>query len=159
MWTDHCLQSGDSGFPPSLKKESTDTIIQKGTNQFVDAYSAFMDNTQTLKTSLDADLASRGITKLYVAGIATDVCVQWTVTDALASSTASYEVFVISDATAPVLGNMANFNASIDTMSAAGATVMSAADVLASDCPPTAASIAMTSTSRPTAAFIGVVFY
>ena len=92
MWTDHCLQTGDSGFPPTLDKRAGDFTVQKGTNLYVDAYSGFMDNTQTLKTELDKHLQDKGITKLYVAGIATDVCVQWTVTDALGSNTAAYEV-------------------------------------------------------------------
>jgi len=30
MWTDHCLQSGDSTYPPSLLKYSTDLVVQKG---------------------------------------------------------------------------------------------------------------------------------
>lgn len=158
MWTDHCSQTGDSGFPPTLDKLSTDTVIQKGTNQFVDAYSAFMDNTQTLKTSLDTMLIEKGVTKLYIVGIATDVCVQWTVTDALGSSTANYEVIVVKDATAPVLGNMANFNASIETMIGAGATVMSTADVLCHECSGSESDMTMIS-SRPTAALIGVVLY
>jgi nicotinamidase-related amidase len=156
MWPDHCLQSGDSGFPPTLYKDPTDTVIQKGTNQFVDAYSAFMDNTQTLKTSLDSMLMGKGINRLYIVGIATDVCVQWTVTDALGNSTANYEVIVVSDATAPVLGNMAKFNASIATMIGAGATVMSTADVLAAEC---SLSDMATISSRPTTVLIGVVLY
>merc|ERR1719324_489578 len=82
MWTDHCLQTGDSTFPPSLSKESTDVIVQKGGNLYVDAYSAFMDNTQNFKTSLDQTLQSAGIDTLYIAGIATDVCVLATVRDA-----------------------------------------------------------------------------
>jgi len=76
MWTDHCLQTGDSTFPPSLVTKPTDIIVQKGTNTYVDAYSAFMDNSGNLKTSLDATLQANAVDTLYVAGIATDVCVK-----------------------------------------------------------------------------------
>ena len=105
MWTDHCLQDGDSTFPPSLTTEASDVVVQKGTNKYVDANSAFVDNTQTLRTSLGSTLEEHGIDTLYVAGIATDVCVKWTVIDALA---AHYSVKVIRDATAAVLGDQAN---------------------------------------------------
>lgn len=134
MWTDHCLQTGDSDFPPSLDKRDSDTVVQKGLSKYVDAYSAFMDNTQTLKTSLDSILQSKGITKLFIAGIATDVCVRWTVTDALGSNTAAYDVTLIKDATAAVLGNQENFNAAIGSMAAAGAKIVTTDDMLSMQC-------------------------
>lgn len=134
MWTDHCLQTGDSGFPSALDKRENDTVVQKGANQFVDAYSGFMDNTQTLKTALDDILKQKQVTTLFVVGIATDVCVQWTVTDALGFNTADYSVTVIKDATAAVQGDVANYNAAIDTMAAAGATIATTDDVLSMQC-------------------------
>ncbi|CAK0839015.1 unnamed protein product [Prorocentrum cordatum] len=133
MWTDHCLQTGDSGFPPSLMTASTDIVVQKGMNQYVDAYSAFMDNTKTLKTTLDTTLQSLGIDTIYVAGIATDVCVRWTVEDALTFG--NYDVKVITDATEAVLGSEANFDSALAAMVSAGATSLTAADVLAMECP------------------------
>jgi len=135
MWTDHCLQSGDSTFPPMLDKRAGDTVVQKGGNQYVDAYSAFMDNTASLKTDLDATLASKGVTTIYVAGIATDVCVQWSVRDALSSKTSNYKVKVIKDATAAVLGNMDNYNAAVKFMEDQGAEVVTSTDILAMSCP------------------------
>lgn len=135
MWTDHCMQDGDSDFPTSLDKRDGDTVVQKGLNKYVDAYSAFMDNTQTLRTSLDGILQGKGITKLFIAGIATDVCVRWTVTDALGSKTAAYDVTVIKDATAAVLGNEANFNAAMGIMAEAGAKIVTTDDVLSMQCP------------------------
>lgn len=134
MWTDHCLQSGDSTFPPTLDKRPEDTVVQKGMNQCVDAYSAFMDNTANLKTELEATLRAKDVDTLYVAGIATDVCVKWTVNDALGNLTHSYTVNVITDATAGVLGNQVEFNSAIAFMEAAGATLVTTADVLAMSC-------------------------
>lgn len=138
MWTDHCLQTGDSTFPPSLSKESTDVIVQKGGNRYVDAYSAFADNTQNLKTSLDQTLQSAGIDTLYIAGIATDVCVLATARDALSSMTGAYTVKVITDATAAVQGNQANYDAALAEMTTLGATMITTADVLSESCPPSA---------------------
>lgn len=138
MWTDHCLQSGDSTFPPSLDKRAGDEVIQKGMNQYVDAYSAFMDNTKNLKTVLDAELVKDGIDTLYIAGIATDVCVLETVRDALNSKTSNYAVNVIKDATAAVQGSPANYDSAIKSMEDAGATLYTTEQILAMDCPATA---------------------
>lgn len=139
MWTDHCLQNGDSTFPPSLTKSANDIIMQKGSKRFVDAYSTFMDNTQTLKTTLDSVLQSQGVDQLYVAGIATDVCVKWSALDALGPKTGNYKVTVIADATAAVLGDKANFHAAIAAMKSQGATIVNTSDVLRMACPPTVA--------------------
>lgn len=134
MWTDHCLQDGDSTFPPSLSKNAEDFVVRKGLNRYVDAYSAFMDNTQSLKTALDDELESRNITTLYVVGIATDVCVHATVRDALGANTGNYTVYVVQDATAAVLGDETNFNASVEAMEGMGATLVTTSQVLDMPC-------------------------
>lgn len=134
MWTDHCLQTGDSTFPPGLNMGSNPKIVQKGGNQFVDAYSGFMDNTGSVKTQLDSELKAMGITEVFVVGIATDVCVKWSVRDALAES---YEVTLVKDATAAVLGSQPNFDAAVSFMGTEGATVKTVAEVLAMQCPTT----------------------
>jgi len=135
MWTDHCLQTGDSTFPPSLVRDDNDLIVQKGSNLYVDAYSGFMDNTQNLKTELDSVLQTKGITSLYIAGIATDVCVMATVRDAFHSKTGTYAVKVIKDATAAVQGSQANFDKAIQDMIGFGAEMITTADVLNMACP------------------------
>jgi nicotinamidase/pyrazinamidase len=131
MWTNHCKQDGDSNFPPTLYTEDTDIVVQKGTNQYVDAYSAFMDNTRKLNTPLDSILAEKGITTVYIAGIATDFCVYYSTIDALGLG---YKVNLILDATRGI-ANETVASATAD-MIAKGATVVSTADVLAMDCPP-----------------------
>lgn len=139
LWKDHCLQSGDSTFAANLTSATTDTVVQKGTNKFVDAYSAFMDNSQFLKTPLDAALQTAGIDTLYIAGIATDVCVKWTVRDALGSKTGNYTVKVIGDASAGIYAGTGVADvATMNTWFAdQGATVVSTAEVLAMECPAT----------------------
>jgi len=135
MWTDHCLQTGDSTFPPSLDKRTEDLVVQKGKNQFVDAYSGFMDNTQNVKTELDSKLQEKGITHLYVVGIATDVCVRWSVRDALDAKTGSYQVTIISDAMAPVMGDYSNHWDAIKSMVDEGAINTTTAEILEMSCP------------------------
>lgn len=138
MWTDHCLQTGDSTFPPSLNMGASPKIVQKGSNQFVDAYSGFQDNSGVVKTQLDTELKALGIKKLVIVGIATDVCVKWSVRDALAES---YEVTIVKDVTAAVLGDQANFDAAVTFMGTEGATVKTVAEMLAMECPAPEASM------------------
>jgi nicotinamidase-related amidase len=138
MWPDHCV--GDSKLAQNMKQVENMEVIKKGQNQYVDAYSAFADNTKYYKTHLDETLKGGGIKKIYVVGVATDVCVKETVLDALNSTTTSgYEVVVVTDATAAVwVYSDANQDArqkrAFDEMKQRGASLMSTAEVLAS-CP------------------------
>merc|ERR1712217_456622 len=92
LWPDHCgswdnsagdNDTNDADFVSTLELTGDEHIIRKGTNQLVDAYSAFMDNTKNLMTELHEELQEKDIDTLYVAGIATDFCVSWTMTDAV----------------------------------------------------------------------------
>ena len=49
--------------------------IYKGTNPEVDSYSVFWDNKKMSDTTLHAQLVQKGITDVYVCGVAYDVCV------------------------------------------------------------------------------------
>ncbi|MCE3225314.1 MAG: pncA [Nitrospira sp.] len=61
--------------PSSILPAST-IVISKGTDPEREAYSGFQD------TSLHQHLQSRGITRVFVGGLATDYCVLQTVRDA-----------------------------------------------------------------------------
>jgi len=147
MWTDHCLSTGDSGFPDDLDMGSNPQVFKKGVNQFVDAYSAFKDNSKQVETELNAELTSKQIKKLVVVGIATDVCVKESVLDAIDYG---YEVTVVKDATAAVMGNVDWFNAAIERMKDKGATIKTVADILAENCPDDGA-------TTPTLGFLAIL--
>jgi nicotinamidase/pyrazinamidase len=133
MWTDHCLSTGDATFPPELDRREGDLTVRKGIHQFVDAYSAFLDNTKSLKTELDDKLKEMGITNLVLTGIATDVCVNASVHDAI---DLNYTVSLISDASVAVLGpSDPNHGVSVQQMKQYGATIRTMAEVLAMQCP------------------------
>jgi len=138
LWTDHCLQDGDSGFATGLVTSSEDIVVQKGTNKYVDAYSAFMDNAKVHKTALDDTLKANGIDTLYITGIATDFCVSWTAQDAV---DLGYDTSVILDATAAIGLDNGDGTTSVDTalaeFTAKGVKIVNAADVLGIACPPT----------------------
>jgi nicotinamidase/pyrazinamidase len=62
-------------FDSKLKIVEQSLIVRKGTQADVDSYSAFFDNCKLTKTQLDDELKQRGISDLYICGLATDVCV------------------------------------------------------------------------------------
>lgn len=77
-WPVHCVQdTPGAAFHPRMNLPDSAVRVSKGTAFDTDAYSAF-DGTQ-----LDSYLKRHGITRLYVAGLALDVCVKATTADAL----------------------------------------------------------------------------
>jgi len=83
LWPTHCVMgSQGAALHPELDVPHASVIIRKGSNQAVDSYSAFLEADRTTKTGLHGYLAERGITDLYICGLATDYCVAWSAEDA-----------------------------------------------------------------------------
>lgn len=104
LCADHCV-AGTPGavLHPQLPQESIDVIVRKGTHRDVDSYSAFRNNWdeagRRLPTGLAGLLREKGVSDVYVAGLARDVCVKWTAEDAADLGLATT---VIWDLTRPV---------------------------------------------------------
>ncbi|MEW2914914.1 bifunctional nicotinamidase/pyrazinamidase [Leisingera sp. JC11] len=82
LWPDHCVQGTDgAAFHKDLRTDG-DLIIRKGFRAEIDSYSGFFENDRTTPTGLEGYLRSRGITRLTLAGLATDFCVAFTALDA-----------------------------------------------------------------------------
>lgn len=83
LWPDHCVQ-GTSGaeFHPDLDLTKAELIIRKGFRSAIDSYSAFFENDRETPTGLGGYLRERGMTKLTLAGLATDFCVAFSALDA-----------------------------------------------------------------------------
>src|SRR4051794_14951025 len=96
LWPDHCVQGTDGA---SLSKDlaipQAELILRKGFHNDVDSYSAFTEADGKTSTGLAAYLKARGISQVFVAGLATDFCVAWTALDARKSG---LETYVIEDA-------------------------------------------------------------
>ena len=84
LWPDHCVQ-GSSGAELSraLRTDLVDLVVRKGTDPRTDSYSAFFDTGRRRSTQLEARLRGEGVRDLFIAGLATDYCVLWTVRDAV----------------------------------------------------------------------------
>ena len=112
-WPRHCVQHSEgAGFPPDLRLPENAVIISKGTDSDRDAYSAFD------QTPLAELLKQRGVRRIWVGGLALDVCVRSTVLDAIESG---FQTYVIRNATKPI-DEQGGRNA-LDEMRRAGAAI------------------------------------
>ena len=83
LWPDHCVQgSSGAAFHPDLDWTRAEMVIRKGFRRHIDSYSAFFENDRTTPTGLGGALRDRGITDLYMVGLATDFCVAFSALDA-----------------------------------------------------------------------------
>ncbi|MEA2043273.1 MAG: bifunctional nicotinamidase/pyrazinamidase [Bacteroidota bacterium] len=84
MWPDHCIQgTKGSEFHPELNTHPIAAIFRKGMDVEVDSYSGFYDNNKANSTGLSGFLQEKGAKDLYFCGLAADVCVYFTLKDAL----------------------------------------------------------------------------
>jgi nicotinamidase/pyrazinamidase len=100
LWPDHCLQhSTGADFHPALDVPQVELILRKGFRPEIDSYSAFLENDHTTPTGLAGYLRERGITRIYLCGLAYDFCVRFSAIDGKAFG---FETIVIEDATRSV---------------------------------------------------------
>ena len=83
MWPTHCVQNSDGAkFAEGLVVPKGAHIIDKGVDSNIDSYSAFFDNGGVRATGLGELLKDKGVTEVYILGLATDYCVKFTALDA-----------------------------------------------------------------------------
>jgi nicotinamidase/pyrazinamidase len=96
LWPEHCVQStGGAEFHDALDIPHAGLVLRKGMNRTIDSYSAFFENDHTTATGLVGYLRDRGLTRIFLAGLAFDFCVRYSAEDARRSG---FDVFVIDDA-------------------------------------------------------------
>ena len=96
LWPDHCVQ-GTIGaeFHPNLDLTKAELILRKGFRPRIDSYSAFFENDRTTATGLGGYLRERGLTRVFLAGLAYDFCVGYSALDA---RRLGFEAIVLRDA-------------------------------------------------------------
>ena len=127
LWPDHCVQgSDDAKLAAGLDIPHAQLIIRKGYHNDVDSYSTFMAADKKTKTGLTGYLVERGLTDVYVCGLATDYCVSWSAIDA---RSANLRVSVIEDACRGI-----DLNGSVDaawkSMARAGVHRIQSGDII-----------------------------
>ena len=83
LWPDHCVQgTPGAAFHPDLLTERAELIIRKGFRLGIDSYSAFFENDRRTPTGLAGYLRERNLGRLFLVGLATDYCVNYSAIDA-----------------------------------------------------------------------------
>jgi nicotinamidase/pyrazinamidase len=93
-WPPHCIQdTAGAAFHPDLRLPADVRVVAKGTRFDKDQYSAFDD------TGLADELRREDVRRVWIGGLAEDVCVRATALDA---RKAGFEVHLLAAATRPV---------------------------------------------------------
>jgi nicotinamidase/pyrazinamidase len=127
LWPDHCVQ-GTRGaeFHPELELTRAELVLRKGFRAQIDSYSAFFENDRVTPTGLAGYLRERGLSRVFLAGLAYDFCVGFSALDA---RKLGFEAFVVRDACRAI-----DLNSSAAAMEAqfaqAGVAVIETAEVL-----------------------------
>lgn len=99
IWPDHAIQgTPEVDFEPRIAALPISFAVNKGMNPTCDSYSGFKD-ALGIQTDLAKQLRQRGITRIFVCGLAFDFCVGET---ALHGAELGFQTFVLMDASRSV---------------------------------------------------------
>ncbi len=118
LWPRHCVQNTKGAkFNPDLKLSQEAIILSKGMDPNKDSYSVFqaIDSNGTDFLNL---LKIFGVDEIFVAGLATDYCVKWSVLDALRLN---FKVKLLTDAIKGVNLKPKDSQGAINEMASSGA--------------------------------------
>ena len=118
-WPVHCVQNTKGAeFHPELYIPDSAIIVSKATEASKEAYSAF-DGTELSETLKEA-----GVKRIFLCGLATDVCVKSTAIDAVKLG---YEVYVVEDASRGITKE--GVEKSLEEMKKAGINIIESSQI------------------------------
>lgn len=128
LWPDHCVQ-GTAGaeFRADLDLTPAELIIRKGFHREIDSYSALYENDRRTPTGLGGYMRERGLSHVYICGLATDFCVAYSALDARREG---FAVTVIDDACRGIDLD-GSLPAALDQMRDAGVALRASGEFLA----------------------------
>ena len=129
LWPAHCVQhTRGAELASGLERARIARIFQKGTAREIDSYSGFFDNGHRRSTGLSDWLKEKGVTDLFVCGLATDYCVKFTALDAVQLG---FKTHLLVDATRAVNLQPGDFEAAVKEMKRAGVSIMESSQLRA----------------------------
>jgi len=100
LWPDHCIQgSRGAELHHEIDSNRIAAIFRKGMDPEVDSYSGFFDNNHHLCTGLAGYLKEKGTSEIYFCGLASDICVYYTILDSIQEG---FSATLIEDASQPL---------------------------------------------------------
>jgi nicotinamidase/pyrazinamidase len=127
LWPIHCVRNTHGAeLISTLNRENIASFFFKGTDKNIDSYSAFFDNAHRKSTGLGDYLKSRGITDIYLAGVATDYCVLYSTMDAV---DLGFTMHVIADACRAINLSPRDDERAFEAMRKKGAKVITSKDM------------------------------
>lgn len=100
LWPDHCVQNSyGAQIHSGLDQKMIEAIFRKGMDPQIDSYSGFFDNGHKKKTGIAGYLKDKGALTLFFCGLASDICVYFSIRDALDLNLTSV---LIEDASKPL---------------------------------------------------------
>lgn len=126
VWPPHCVQDTPGAeFHSALAFPAGTEIVSKGMDPREDAYSCFQAETAD-GMPFAAALGERGVSRLFIGGLATDYCVKSTVVDGVQNG---FEMIVLADAVAAVDLTPGDGAKALEEMRAAGAQLIRLIDL------------------------------
>lgn len=97
LWPDHCVQeSKGAELHHDLDTSKVEAFFRKGVDPKIDSYSGFYDNGHKRSSGLAGYLREKGAKELHFCGLAADVCVYFSIKDALEEN---FAATLVGDAT------------------------------------------------------------
>ena len=128
LWPVHCVQGTPGAeLAPGLERPRIEKVFFKGVDRDVDSYSAFFDNAAQRSTGLAEYLGGTGVREVYILGLATDYCVQFSALDA---ARLGFDTYVIEDGCRGVELQEGDCDRAFEAMRRAGVEIVTSGEVL-----------------------------
>jgi nicotinamidase/pyrazinamidase len=128
LWPAHCVQNTQGAtLAPELNQSAIAKVFRKGTDAGIDSYSGFFDNGHRKSTGLGDWLKEKGVTEVFVCGLATDYCVKFTALDA---AQLGFKTSLVEDASRGVNLNPNDVKDAVSEMKRAGVNIVQSAELL-----------------------------
>ncbi len=128
LWPVHCVQgSPGAELAPGLERPKIEKVFFKGVDTRVDSYSAFFDNAARRSTGLGEYLRRTGVGEVFLLGLATDYCVQFSALDAVKLG---FVTHVVEDGCRGVELTVGDSDRAFETMQRAGVEIVHSGEIL-----------------------------